>query len=98
MVAAPPRVSGSNLAAGMLDTGDSFLASVGLAACAGGAGGGGGLYDGRGGSSSRFLFHIGPPSWFQYEYSHDTAPLRIRGKFTKGNVTGYPFAFFLARV
>src|SRR5262245_15287095 len=78
MVADPPRASCSNRAGGILDTGVSFLVSMGFAT-GGAAGGVGGLYEGRGGSSSRFLFHMGPPSWSKYEYAHDTAVPRIRG-------------------
>src|ERR1035438_3055697 len=71
MVAAPPRLSGSNVRTGVLDMGvASFFTSTGLGA--GCAGEGTIPWEmGLGGSSSRRLFHMRPPSRVKYEFVHD---------------------------
>jgi hypothetical protein len=57
----------------MLDMVDvSFRTSTGLCTETGLAGGAGGVNEGRSGSSSRFLFHMVPPSWVWVDCDHDT--------------------------
>src|ERR1035437_5208042 len=87
MVAAPPRGSASNLAGGMLDMVDvSFRTSTGLSTETGFAGGADGVEEGRSGSSSRFLFHMLPPSLVECNCDMTLASPGIRGQALKGNL------------